>query len=331
MNNIYESLKRNADISQDDIVSLLELEDFSKVFELADKINFDNFKNKVDIRAILEFSNYCKRKCAYCGLNSNNKNLTRYRISEEEILQVAVETDKAGYKTIVLQSGEDPYFTAKKIGDIVKKIKEKTEMAVTVSCGEMSYEDYKYIKSCGADRYLLKHETADEKLYSSLHSCGTLKNRLKCLKDLKKLNYYTGSGFMIGLPGQSLHTIARDILTLKSIPCDMAGIGPFIASQDTPLRNMKNGDTHLVKKAVAITRILLPKAHLPATTALGVIDSKEKDSIFSCGANVIMRKVTPQKYEQFYSIYPNKIKVNDILKDRKILEQQIINIAKIPV
>ena len=136
---------------------------------------------------------------------------------------------------------------------------------------------------------------------------------------------------MIGLPGQSLHTIARDILTLKSIPCDMAGIGPFIASQDTPLRNMKNGDTHLVKKAVAITRILLPKAHLPATTALGVIDSKEKDSIFSCGANVIMRKVTPQKYEQFYSIYPNKIKVNDILKDRKILEQQIINIAKIPV
>ena len=115
MNNIYENLKQNADISQDDIVSLLELEDFSKVFELADKINFDNFKNKVDIRAILEFSNYCKRKCAYCGLNSNNKNLTRYRISEDEILQVAVETYKAGYKTIVLQSGEDPYFTAKKI------------------------------------------------------------------------------------------------------------------------------------------------------------------------------------------------------------------------
>ena len=121
MNNIYESLIQNADISQDVIVSLLELEDFSKVFELADKINFDNFKNKVDIRAILEFSNYCKRKCAYCGLNSNNKNLTRYRISEDEILQVAVETYKAGYKTIVLQSGEDPYFTAKKIGDIVKK------------------------------------------------------------------------------------------------------------------------------------------------------------------------------------------------------------------
>jgi len=331
MNNIYENLTQNADISQDDIVSLLELEDFSKVFELADKINFDNFKNKVDIRAILEFSNYCKRKCAYCGLNSNNKSLTRYRMSEEEILQVAVETYRAGYKTIVLQSGEDPFFTSKKIGDIVRKIKEKTDMAITVSCGEMSYEDYKYIKDCGADRYLLKHETADEKLYSSLHSCGSLKNRLQCLKHLKKLNYYTGSGFMIGLPGQSLHTIAKDILTLKTIPCDMVGIGPFIASKDTPLRDMKNGDTYLVKKAVAITRILLPKAHLPATTALGVIDSKEKDSIFSCGANVIMRKVTPQKYEQFYSIYPNKIKVNDILKDRKILEQDIINIGKIPV
>lgn len=324
-------MTQNLDISQDDIVSLLKLEDFSKVFELADKINFDNFKNKVDIRAILEFSNNCKRKCAYCGLNSNNKKLTRYRMTEDEILQTTFEAYNAGYKTIVLQSGEDSYFTSKKIGNLVKKIKENIDIAITVSCGEMSYEDYKYIKECGADRYLLKHETSDEKLYSSLHSCGTLRNRIKCLKNLKTLSYYTGGGFMIGLPGQTLHTIANDILTLKSIPCDMAGIGPFISSNDTPLRNIKNGDTLLVKKAVAITRILLPKSHLPATTALGVIDSKEKDNIFSCGANVIMRKVTPQKYEQFYSIYPNKIKVNDIIKDRKNLEQQIINMGKIPV
>lgn len=324
-------MTQNLDISQDDIVSLLKLEDFSKVFELADKINFDNFKNKVDIRAILEFSNNCKRKCAYCGLNSNNTKLTRYRMTEDEILQTTFEAYNAGYKTIVLQSGEDSYFTSKKIGNLVKKIKENIDIAITVSCGEMSYEDYKYIKECGADRYLLKHETSDEKLYSSLHSCGTLRNRIKCLKNLKTLSYYTGGGFMIGLPGQTLHTIANDILTLKSIPCDMAGIGPFISSDDTPLKNMKNGDTLLVKKAVAITRILLPKSHLPATTALGVIDSKEKDNIFSCGANVIMRKVTPQKYEQFYSIYPNKIKVNDIIKDRKNLEQQIINIGKIPV
>ena len=331
MNSIFEKMTKNLDISQDDIVSLLKLEDFSKVFELADKINFDNFKNKVDIRAILEFSNNCKRKCAYCGLNSNNTKLTRYRMTEDEILQTTFEAYNAGYKTIVLQSGEDSYFTSKKIGNLVKKIKENIDIAITVSCGEMSYEDYKYIKECGADRYLLKHETSDEKLYSSLHSCGTLRNRIKCLKNLKTLSYYTGGGFMIGLPGQTLYTIANDILTLKSIPCDMAGIGPFISSNDTPLRNMKNGDTLLVKKAVAITRILLPKSHLPATTALGVIDSKEKDNIFSCGANVIMRKVTPQKYEQFYSIYPNKIKVNDIIKDRKNLEQQIINMGKIPV
>ena len=331
MNSIFEKMTQNLDISQDDIVSLLKLEDFSKVFELADKINFDNFKNKVDIRAILEFSNNCKRKCAYCGLNSNNTKLTRYRMTEDEILQTTFEAYNAGYKTIVLQSGEDSYFTSKKIGNLVKKIKENIDIAITVSCGEMSYEDYKYIKDCGADRYLLKHETSDEKLYSSLHSCGTLRNRIKCLKNLKTLRYYTGGGFMIGLPGQTLHTIANDILTLKSIPCDMAGIGPFISSNDTPLRNIKNGDTLLVKKAVAITRILLPKSHLPATTALGVIDSTEKDNIFSCGANVIMRKVTPQKYEQFYSIYPNKIKVNDIIKDRKNLEQQIINMGKIPV
>jgi len=331
MNNLIHKIKNRDELTREELSYLLALDDFSKIFRLADDIRNENFGNYVDIRAILEFSNYCKRKCKYCGLNSTNKNVKRYRMSVDEILETVKTAYYAGYKTIVLQSGEDNYYTAKMIGDIVRQIKKHTSMAVTVSSGELSYEDYKYIKLCGADRYLLKHETADEKLYSSLHSCGTLKNRLKCLKYLKKLNYYTGSGFMIGLPGQSLHTIARDILTLKSIPCDMAGIGPFIASQDTPLRNMKNGDTLLVKKAVAITRILLPKAHLPATTALGVIDSKEKDSIFSCGANVIMRKVTPQKYEQFYSIYPNKIKVNDILKDRKILEQQIINIGRIPV
>ena len=188
MNSIFEKMTQNLDISQDDIVSLLKLEDFSKVFELADKINFDNFKNKVDIRAILEFSNNCKRRCAYCGLNSNNKKLTRYRMTEDEILQTTFEAYNAGYRTIVLQSGEDSYFTSKKIGNLVKKIKENIDIAITVSCGEMSYEDYKYIKECGADRYLLKHETSDEKLYSSLHSCGTLRNRIKCLKNLKTLS-----------------------------------------------------------------------------------------------------------------------------------------------
>ncbi len=331
MNNLIHKIKNRDELTKEELSHLLALDDFSEIFRLADDIRYENFGNYVDIRAILEFSNYCKRKCKYCGLNSTNKNVKRYRMSVDEILETVKTAYDAGYKTIVLQSGEDNYYTAKMIGDIVRQIKKYTSMAVTVSSGEFSYEDYKYIKLCGADRYLLKHETSDKKIYSYLHSCGTLKNRLNALKNLKSLGYYTGSGFMIGLPFQTLDTIANDILTLASIPCDMAGIGPFISHSDTPLRDLQNGSTELTKRAVALTRIMLPKAHLPATTALGVIDSKEKDNIFSCGANVIMRKVTPQKYEQYYSIYPSNIKVSDIYEERKTLEQQIKNLGRIPV
>lgn len=331
MNKILEKLVPNAKLSEEEIVYLLGLDDFSEIYKIADNINYEYFKNVVNIRAILEFSNYCKRKCKYCGLNSTVKNTHRYRIEIDEILDVVSTAYDAGYKTIVLQSGEDPYYTGTKIGNIVKQIKSKMDIIVTVSCGEMSYEDYKYIRECGADKYLLKHETSDEDIYSSLHPCGTLENRLNCLKNLKKIGYHTGSGFMIGLPNQTLKTIANDILTLTKIPCDMAGIGPFIASKDTQLKDHPNGNTELTKRAVAITRIMLPKSYLPATTSLGVLNSEEKNNIFSCGANVIMRKVTPQKYEQYYCIYPNEIKVNNVYEDRKILEQQIIDIGKIPV
>lgn len=331
MTDILDKLANNIKLEKEEIVYLLGLENFSDIYNIANKINYDNFKNIVNIRAILEFSNYCKRKCIYCGLNSTVRDVPRYRMNIEEIIDVVQLAYDAGYKTIVLQSGEDPYYTSEKIGIIIKNIKSRMDIAITVSCGEMSYDDYKYIKDCGADRYLLKHETSDDKIYSYLHSCGTLKNRLNCLKNLKQLGYYTGSGFMIGLPNQTLDTIAQDIITLTKIPCDMAGIGPFIASKNTILKDLPNGSIELTKRAVALTRIMLPKAHLPATTSLGVLSSKEKNNIFSCGANVIMRKVTPQKYEEYYNIYPNNIKVNDILKDRIELENQIISIGKIPV
>lgn len=312
------------------ITSLLDLQDFSEIYAYADKMNRQVHGDIIDIRAIIEFSNICKRKCDYCGLNSKNANVKRYRMPDEEIIETAMAAEKVGYRTLVMQSGEDDYYTGERIGNLVKQVKDRTKMAVTVSCGEKTYEEYAYIRKCGADRYLLKHETSDEAIYRNLHSCNTLQNRLRCLKEIKSLGYETGSGFMIGLPGQTLETIASDILLLKEMDCDMAGIGPFIPSPDTKLKDLPAGSPELTKRAVALTRILLPHANLPATTSLGVLDESQKINIFHCGANVIMRKVTPQKYEECYSIYPNQIQVKDIGAERKQLEEMIYAMGKIP-
>lgn len=330
-NKIFQKIKNHSRLNPSDIEYLLSLDDFTEIYKLAQEITEKNFSNRIDIRAIIEFSNYCKRKCLYCGLNSNNKKLTRYRMNENEILSLAIKAYNAGYKTCVLQSGEDSFFTAEKIADIIYNIKKKVNIKITISSGEMSYEDYKIIKDAGADRYLLKHETSDNEIYSSLHSISTLENRLNCLKNLKKLGYETGSGFMIGLPRQTLKTIANDIVTLRDIPCDMAGIGPFIPHPNTPLKNMSHGNLELTKRAVALTRITLPKANLPCTTSLGTLDKEERSNIFSCGANVIMQKVTPQKYEKFYEIYPSNIEVKDIYEERKNLENYIKSLSKNPV
>lgn len=331
MNKLLTRIQSGILPSQEELVNLLSQDDFSEIYALADRVRFENHGDIINVRAILEFSNYCKRRCRYCGLNAENKKVFRYRMMPHEIVQVSVRAWDAGYKTIVLQSGEDSWYTAEILGDIVKKIKAQTDMAITLSCGELKDESFAYLRECGADRYLLKHETADEDIYAPLHPCGSLEERLHALKTIKTLGYETGSGFMIGLPGQTLFTIAKDILTLHSIPIDMAGIGPFISHPDTTLGSMPNGSTELTKRAVALTRLLLPKANLPATTSLGVINASEKDHIFSCGANIIMRKVTPQKYEEHYNIYPSEIKVNDILEERKILEKQIKSLGRVPV
>lgn len=322
--------KNKEEISEDDLTAMLGLDDFSMIYTYADNIRKENFKDIVDIRAILEFSNYCKRLCKYCGLNRKNKSLVRYRMDVDEIVETVKEASLAGYKTIVLQSGEDPFYTVDILCNIIRKIKEVSDIFITISCGERELSDYEQISQSGADRYLLKHETADNELYTSLHPCNTLENRIKCLKKIKQSGLETGSGFMIGLPNQELSTIAKDILLLKKLDCDMAGIGPFIPSPNTELKDCKAGSTELTKRAVALTRLILPKANLPATTSLGVLDANEKNSIFSCGANVIMRKVTPQKYEQYYSIYPNEIKVDNIKKERQDLENFIKSLGRIP-
>lgn len=357
-----------------DIVSLLTMEDFTPVYEAADKVRRDNVGDTVHLRAIIEFSNICRRQCRYCGLNRDNRRLRRMRMTPEEIIATAHEAAAAGYRTIVLQSGEDEWFTAERLGDIIEEIKKMTvpvksgeviHPAVTVSCGEMAEEDYAYLRAKGADRYLLKHETADPELYDSLHPCGTLSRRIDCLKTIYRLGYEVGSGFMVGLPGQTMQTIADDLLLLKSIPCHMAGIGPFISNPKTALAGEENGDPETTRRAVAIARLLLPKVNLPVTTALSVLsepapagkcthtgepaptaklapaakrthDGKPASSIgdanpFAFGANVVMKKVTPDRYKEAYEIYPARFKQTDIAGDRKELETLIKGCGRKPL
>ena len=315
-------------MNRNELISSLSQNDFSFFYRKADRIKKESFSDIVDIRAILEFSNYCGRKCKYCGINACNKKIKRFRMTPEDIIKTAVNAYECGYKTIVLQSGEDNFFTTEILCRIINEIK-KCGIVITLSCGER--EDYSILRKSGADRYLLKHETSDRKIYESLHPKSSYDNRINCLKTLKKLGYETGSGFMIGLPGQTLETIAKDILLLKEIGCDMAGIGPFIPHPNTELANIKKGDTELTKRAVALARIVMPKINLPATTSLGVINEKAKNDIFSCGANVIMKKVTPTIYKQLYEIYPSNMTDTNILSDRLLVEKQIRALGFVPV
>lgn len=312
-----------------ELSELLKLENFDEIYTYADNVRKENVGDKIKIRALLEFSNYCKRQCRYCGLNCKNNNVKRFRMTPQEIIKTANEAYKVGYKTIVLQSGEDTFFTKEILGNIIREIK-KNDIAVTLSCGEFSDDVYAYFKQCGADRYLIKHETADSDIYDALHPCGTLQERVHCLKTIKSLGYETGSGFMIGLPNQTTKTIAKDLLLLKEIGCYMAGIGPFIPHPDTDLCNLPSGDTELNLRAVALARILLPKSNLPATTALEVVDDEQKKKVFSCGANVIMQKVTPSCFKKLYEIYPSNLADYDIKAGRQAVEKLIYNVGKIP-
>ncbi|MEG0570142.1 MAG: [FeFe] hydrogenase H-cluster radical SAM maturase HydE [Oscillospiraceae bacterium] len=316
-------------MNKNELIAALKLEDFSSIYKISDTIRREQKGDIVDIRAILEFSNYCKQDCAYCGLNCKNKTVSRYRMSKEEIIKTASETALAGYKTIVLQSGDDDFFTSSILGEIVKAIA-KTGITITLSCGNKSYESLKYLHECGASRYLLKHETSNPELYEKFHHTSTFSQRITCLKDIKKAGFEVGSGFMVGLPGQTLFDIANDIHLLKTLECDMAGIGPFISHGATPLKGCANGSTELTKRAIALARIEIPSINLPATTALGVINKGEKNDVFSCGANVVMLKVTPTEFKKKYEIYPASFSKTDIKKQRQELEDEIKSLNRIP-
>lgn len=325
----------SAQLTREQLIQLLQLDDFTPIYELADEIRRKNVGDEVHIRAIIEFSNICARQCKYCGLNCNHEGIDYYQMTADEILSTAEQAINAGYKTIVLQSGENPKLNKRWMGHVIKHIVSMGAV-VTLSIGELSRDELEFYRKCGAERYLLKHETADPAIYAELHLCGTLEERVECLKNIHDLGYETGSGFMVGLPGQTLETIADDLLLLKELKCKMAGIGPFIPHPDTPLRDAAAGSPELTKRTVALTRLLIPDANLPVTTALGVVQQTgvaqgSSDNAFACGANVVMKKVTPDEYKEAYEIYPAQLDKTDIEKDKKLLEEQIRALGRIPV
>lgn len=299
------------DFSKNEVIEILK--DNSQndwLFSLADKIRKENVGDEVHLRGLIEFSNICKRTCKYCGLRCENKEIDRYRIEPDDIIFYAQKAVDMGYKTIVLQSGEDEYYSREILCRIIKGIK-TLDVVLTLSIGERSFDDYKAFKDCGADRYLIRIETTDKELYKKMHPHMSFENRVRCLKDLGKLGYEVGTGCLVGLPGQTIESLANDILFFKEINADMVGIGPFIAHPHTPLKDCLNGDFTLALKVMALTRILLKNINIPATTAMETLNQNGRIIALQSGANVVMPNVTTTEYRAKYEIYPNKICINE--------------------
>ncbi len=292
--------------SLESLLSIESADDLNYLYSFADDVRRNFCGDGILLRGIVEFSSFCKNACLYCGINKNNLTLSRYRLGAEQILEAAATIHVSGVRTIVLQSGEDSGLDAYWLADIIKEIVSKFSLAVTLSVGEKELAEYRLWKEAGADRYLLKIETTNPNIYASLHPGMNFQKRLKCLRILKDLGYQTGSGNIIGLRGQTISDIADDILFFKREDFDMVGIGPFIPHGQTQLKNDSVGRAELVLKTLALVRITSKNVHLPATTALGSLESDFRIDALKSGANVIMPNFTPQEYRKAYEIYPGK-------------------------
>lgn len=271
------------------------------------------YGDKIYIRGLIEYTNYCKNNCYYCGIRRDNRNAQRYRLTKDQILGCCKTGYMLGFRTFVLQGGEDPFYTDEMTADIVASIKENwPECAVTLSIGEKSYEAYKLYREAGADRYLLRHETADDAHYRFLHPKElSLANRKQCLYNLKELGYQVGAGFMVGSPGQTPQTLAEDMVFLKDLVPHMVGIGPFIPHHDTKFAHEPAGSVDLTLFMLSVIRVALPTVLLPATTALGTMDPMGREKGFLAGANVVMPNLSPLSTRKKYELYDNKICTGD--------------------
>lgn len=313
---IIDQIKNEQTIYREQLQTLLATTDEQAINYLRDtarKVADDIYGKQVFIRGLIEFTNYCKNDCIYCGIRRSNPNAQRYRLTEEEILSCCANGYELGFRTFVLQGGEDPYFSDERICDIVAKIKQDyPDCAVTLSIGEKDKASYQAFYDAGADRYLLRHETADEAHYQSLHPAEmSFQHRIQCLYDLKEIGYQVGCGFMIGSPGQTVDTLYEDLMFIKKLQPHMVGIGPFIPQKDTPFGQEPAGTMEQTLRLLSIIRLIHPHVLLPSTTALGTIHPLGREKGIQAGANVVMPNLSPVAVREKYKLYDNKICTGD--------------------
>lgn len=311
-----EALARGKALEPGDFQRLIEAEDpgfWAEVFERARTQAQAVFGRRIYTRGLIEFTNYCRQNCLYCGIRAGNPQAERYRLTQREILECCQEGYGLGFRTFVLQGGEDPHYSDEDMAQIVRAIKAAyPDCAVTLSIGEKPMESYRLFREAGADRYLLRHETADSEHFAKLHPPGQrLESRMACLESLKELGYQVGTGFMVGSPGQQSRHLAQDLAFIQRFQPQMVGIGPFIPHKDTPFAHEKAGTLEMTLKLIALLRLMLPDALLPATTALGTIAEDGRERGILAGANVVMPNLSPMCVRKKYTLYDNKISTGE--------------------
>lgn len=313
---LIDKLEADSHLTKEEWVALLtkrDAETAEYLFEKARKWQRKYYGNKVYTRGLIEFTNYCKNDCYYCGIRRSNGNAERYRLTKEQIMECCQTGYELGFRTFVLQGGEDGWFSQEKLEDIVCSIKiQYPDCAITLSLGERSYESYERLFQAGADRYLLRHETAQEAHYRKLHPSElSAENRKQCLFHLKEIGYQTGTGFMVGSPGQTAEQLAEDMLFIRKLEPHMVGIGPFVPHHDTPFAKEAGGTVELTLFMIGLLRVMMPKLLLPSTTALGTIDPLGREKGIKAGANVVMPNLSPTSVRKKYELYDNKICTGD--------------------
>jgi len=306
---ILKKIENGDELNKEDIVYLLATDkkrEIDAIFAAADRIRKETVGDVVEIRGAIEFSNYCRKNCKYCGIGGKNTEVKRYRMTEDEIMDVVGYLHGIGLRTVILQSGEDPFWSTGKIVNIIKRIKADTGMRITLSVGEKNFEEYAEFKNAGADNFLLKIETTNRDIFKEIHPDDDYDVRVQCSKWLRELGYINGSGNIIGLPGQKIEDIAEDILFFKEMGINMIGIGPFIPAKGSPFENRPHGDIALTLRTVAVTRIVCKKVYIPSTTALASLSKDAQVWALNAGANTIMLINTPLEYRSSYNIYDNK-------------------------
>jgi len=304
------SLYQTRNLSDGELTTLLTADRFdTELFRRADERRREFYGTDVYLRGLIELTNYCKNDCYYCGIRRSNTTLDRYRLSLDTILHCCKTGYELGYRTFVLQGGEDPYFNDEHTVEIVSEIRKRyQDCAITLSLGERSRDSYQRLFDAGANRYLLRHETADAEHYTKLHPDSmNLDRRKKCLWHLKEIGYQVGSGFMVGSPFQTTECLVADLRFLHELKPDMIGIGPFIAHHQTPFNRYSGGSLALTLRLIAILRLMFPYALIPATTALGTIDPFGRERGIQAGANVVMPNLSPVEVREKYELYDNKI------------------------